>query len=210
MNHIRNFDKYKEKRNKEQQVQETPQVQKDSQIQETIMPMGNNWRVNTYVDIPQSLVNSYAKKVKETTGKDIKQFYGDQAIAQEITNWVLQTYLDSDHISAGALTGDEDVQTQMAQGPEGQAQVQMQPQAQMQAQPQVQAQPMDIQAQPQAQMQAQPQAQAQPMEAQPQAQMQAQPQAQAQPMDEFEEIGDEEELNLQDEEEEFPEEELPL
>ena len=33
------------------------------------------------VDIPQSLINSYVKKVKDSTGKNLRQFFGDVEIA---------------------------------------------------------------------------------------------------------------------------------
>jgi len=213
MKHIRKFESHREYR------------QKYDLIQELVMQKGNDWTVKANIDIPQSLINAYVKKTKETTGKDLKKFFGDAEIAQDMVKFVTTNFMDVDNIHGGALTGDEEqavqvegpdmtqpqAQVQMQPGMQAQPQMQMQPQGQVQ--PQMQAQPgMQAQPQVQAQMQAQPgEVQGQPgmMQGQPQAQPQAQPQVQvqAQAQGEFEDIEDEDELNLEEDENT---EELPL
>ena len=135
------------------------------------MQVNDIYKVKTMVDIPQSLINAYVKKVKSNTGKDLRQFFGDMDIAEEVIKWVTLNNLDVDKVPANALVG----------GPQGQGQGQMQAQPQMQGQPQGQAQ-----TQTQPQMQAQPQMQGQPQgqgdfeDIVPQGQGQAQGQAQGQ------------------------------
>ena len=191
MKHIKKFESYRVERKREEI------------IKESVLQVNDIYKVKSMIDIPQSLINAYVKKVKDNTGKNLRQFFGDMDIAEEIVKHVAQAGIDADKIPATALVG----------GVQGQAQAPVQGQAQPQAQtePQAQAQPMaEPQAQPQAQVQvqteAQPQAQAQTGEegfeevapqgqaqAQPvQAQPQAQPEAQGQAQEEEEETGEEE------------------
>ena len=178
MKHIRKFGNYQKNKRKE------------DIIKESVLQVNDIYKVRTMIDIPQSMINAYVKKVKDNTGKNLRQFFGDVDIAEEVVKYITQNFLNVDQIPAGALTGDAQAQTQ----PEGeQAQVQTQIEAQPQGQTQGQAQ---MQEEPQ--MQAQPQAQGQMQE---EPQIQAQPQAQGQ--GEFEEVQGEEEG-------EEGEEELPI
>jgi hypothetical protein len=175
MKHLRKFEKYTINRKKEEI------------IKESVLQVNDIYKVRTFIDIPQSLINAYVKKVKDTTGKNLRQFFGDVDIAEEVVKYINMNFLNVDQIPAGALMGD------------GQSQSESQPQAEPQAQPQ---------AEPQAQPQAQPQAEPQ---AEPQAQSQVQVQAEAEPQgetqkEEFEEVKEEGEK----EEGEEGTEELPL
>ena len=202
MKHIRTFESYRIKKNREEI------------IKESVLQVNDIYKVKTMIDIPQSLINAYVKKVKDTTGKNLRQFFGDVDIAEEIVKFINMDNLDVDKIPGGALMGGGQSQTQ--------TQPQAQPQVQVEAQPQAQTQEA-----PQAQTQEAPQAQAQPTEepaqaqeapaqgefeepqaqAQPQGQGEAQPQAQAQ---EAPAQGEEEEKEEGEEEKEEGEEELPL
>lgn len=186
MKHIRKFESYRNNK------------RRDEIIKESVFQVNDIYKVRTLIDIPQSLINAYVKKVKDNTGKNLKQFFGDVDIAEEIVKYVTLNFTNVDQVPAGALTGD-------AQGsPEGQkqAQPQTEPQAQTQAQPQSQTQSQG-QAQVQVQTEAEPQAQ-------PQSQTQSQGQVQGQ--GEFEEVGEEEgtEEETQGQSQEEGEEELPL
>lgn len=199
MKHIKKFESYRISKKREEI------------IKESVIQVNDIYKVRTMVDIPQSMINAYVKKVKDNTGKNLRQFFGDVDIAEEIVKYVTMTGLDADKIAANALMGGAQGQGQ------SQTQTQMEPQAQTepmgdmpQAQAQGQAAP-----QGQAQGQAAPQAQAQ---GQPQVQVQAeaQPQAQGQGQGNFEEVqgqgqaqgGQTEEEG--EEEKEEGEEELPL
>lgn len=196
MKHIRTFESYRIKKNREEI------------IKESVLQVNDIYKVKTMIDIPQSLINAYVKKVKDTTGKNLRQFFGDVDIAEEIVKYINMNNLDVDKIPGGALMGGGQSQAQT----QTQAQPQVQTEAEPQAQPQAQTQEAP-QAQPQAQAQEAPQAQAQPAqgefeEPQAQGQAQAQPaqgQAQAQQGQ-----AQEEEETAQGEETEEGEEELPL
>jgi hypothetical protein len=216
MKHIRTFENYRIKKNREEL------------IKEAVLQVNDIYKVKTMIDIPQSLINAYVKKVKDTTGKNLRQFFGDVDIAEEIVKYINLNNLNIDNIPGGALMGGQaqsqsQSQVQDNYGDEGQAQVQTEPQAQPQTQgegqAQVQTEPQaqpqtqgefeepqaQGQAQPQAQGQAQPQAQGQ---AQPQAQGQAQPQAQGQAQGQAEVEAQEGLEEVQGEEE--GEEDLPI
>ena len=175
MNHIRKFESFRRDKKREEI------------IKEAVLQVNDIYKVKSTIDIPQSLINAYVKKVKDNTGKNLRQFFGDMDIAEEIVKHVAQNGLDADKLSATALVG----------GSQEQSQVQSQPQAQTEAQPQVQSQAQP-QAQPQGEVQVQTESQPQ---AQPESQTQAQPESQGQ--GEFEEVQEEEEK------EEGGEEELP-
>lgn len=184
MKHIRQFESYSNKR------------KLDKAIKESVMVVDDIYRVNLTADVPQSLVNAYIKKVKDTLDKNARQFYSDVQIAEEITKHILQNGLNIDKLDPAPLFGGTP-QAQAQMQPQIQAQAQQMPQAQMQ--PQVQVQPgAQVQGQPQAQpVQGQP-VQGQPQGQEPQAQAQIQPaqsQPQAQPQaqgGDFEEVGEEE------------------
>ena len=182
MKHLRKFEKYTINRKKEEI------------IKESVLQVNDIYKVRTFIDIPQSLVNAYVKKVKDNTGKNLRQFFGDVDVAEEIVKYINTNFLNVDQIPAGALMGDAQGEGQA----QGQAQGQPEPQPQIQDQPQAQVEPK-----------AQPQVQVQP-QAQPQVQAEAQPKGQAQ--GEFEEVGKEEKEEEKEETEESEEgtEELPL
>jgi hypothetical protein len=190
---------------------------RDDIIKESVLQVNDIYKVRIMADVPQSLLNAYVKKVKDNVGKNLRQFFGDMDLAEEIVKWVVQNGLDSDKMPANALVGGAQGQGQSGaqqapaqMAPQGQAQTQMAPEGQMAPQGQGQSAP-----QGQAQGQAAPQGQAQPQvqaETQPQGQAQGQaaPQGQAQPQAQaqgqgYEEVNPEEE----EEEEEENEEELP-
>jgi hypothetical protein len=191
MKHVRKFESFRIKKNREEI------------IKESVLQVNDIYKVKTMIDIPQSLINAYVKKVKDTTGKNLRQFFGDVDIAEEIIKYVTLNFVDVDKIPGGAIMGG---QTQAQTQGQGQVQVQTEPQAQAEPQAQTQGQ-----AEPQAQAPAQgqapegefeePQAQT-PVEGQAQAPAQGQTQAPAQ--------GEEEPTQGQKEEEEEEEEELPL
>jgi hypothetical protein len=210
MKHIRTFENYRIKKNREEL------------IKEAVLQVNDIYKVKTMIDIPQSLINAYVKKVKDTTGKNLRQFFGDVDIAEEIVKYINLNNLNIDNIPGGALMGGQaqsqsQSQVQDNYGDEGQAQVQTEPQAQPQtqgegqaqvqtepqAQPQTQGEFEEPQAQGQAQPQAQPQAQGQ---AQPQAQPQAQGQAEVEAQEGLEEVQGEEEAQGEEE----GEEDLPI
>ena len=183
MKHIRTYENYRVIKNREEI------------IKESVLQVNDIYKVKTMIDVPQSLINAYVKKVKETTGKNLRQFFGDVDIAEEVVKYINMNNLDIEKIPGGALMGGQE---------QAQTQTQIQPEAQMdQTQPQVQMDQTQMQAQPQAQidqtqMQAQPQVEAQPQGEfeEPQAQPQVQVQAQQGEVEEEETEGEEEELPL--------------
>lgn len=178
MKHVKAFEKFRIQKNRE------------DIIKEAVYQVNDIYNVQVTVPITQAIINKYVQKVKETTGKNLRQFFGDVQLAEEITKWVMTNGLDVEKIPGGAILG-------------GQAQAQTQaqaPQAQTQEIPQVQAQTQAETPQVQTQVQGQGQVQVQPpVEGEfeePQAQA---PQVQGQAP-----------VQGQGEEEEEEEEELPL
>jgi hypothetical protein len=210
MSYTRKFESFKKTKSNKEVV--TPKPKKENSVNESSEMAGNVYKVVITVDVPNSLVSSYTKKVKDTFDKDITSTYGKASIAEELVRFVTMNYMNVDAIHAGALTGDPDpaqAQAQMVQTPMAQVQPQGQvaPQAQVQV-PQGQGQGLDLgQGQAQVQVpQGQGQAQVQVPQGQGQAQAQVNPdalaQAQAQvppAQGEFEEVQDDDEERDEDE-----------
>lgn len=100
MKHIRTFESYRIKKNREEL------------IKEAVLQVNDIYKVKTMVDIPQSLINAYVKKVKDSTGKNLRQFFGDVDIAEEIIKYINLNNLDIEKIPASALMGGAQSQAQ--------------------------------------------------------------------------------------------------
>ncbi len=196
MKHIRTFESYKTEKVKLKSINKSAFVEA---IKESVLQVGDIYKVRSMVDIPQSLINSYVKKVKDSTGKNLRQFFGDVEIAEELLKYITISGLDLEKIPGNALMGGAQGQTQgqgqgQAQG-QGQGQVQVDTQAEGQGQTQGQGQDQGQFEEPQGQAQGQGQGQAQGQgQGQAQGQGQGQTQGQGQAQEEGEE--GEEELPL--------------
>jgi len=172
MKHIRQFESFRVQKNR-QEI-----------ISEAVLQVNDIYKVKTMIDIPQSLINSYVKKVKDTTGKNLRQFFGDVDIAEEIVKYITLNNTDVEKIPGNALMGG--AQGQVQAQPQAQGQVETEGEAETQAQPQ---------AQPQAQEEVQPQAQEDEFE-EPQAQEESQEEGQEESQEEGQEESQEGEEEL--------------
>jgi hypothetical protein len=105
-------------------------------IKESVIQVGDIYKVRVMADVPQSLLNSYVKKVKDTTGKNVRQFFGDVEVAEELVRHIVTVGLDADALDANILLGGAQGQAQSTdQVQVADAQTQVQPAAQTQVQP---------------------------------------------------------------------------
>jgi len=128
MKYIRTFESYRGVKKKLASV--NPEIFKQA-INESVLQVGDLYKVRSMVDIPQSLINSYVKKEKDTTGRNLRQFFGDVEIAELLLQYITTAGLDLDKIPTGALTGQSQTQTQTQVQPGSQNTEEM-PQAQTQ------------------------------------------------------------------------------
>ena len=112
MKYIRTFDSYKDVKKKLTSVD--PEIFTQA-MNESVLQVGDLYKVRSMVDIPQSLINSYIKKVKDTTGKNLRQFFGDVEIAEELLKFITISNLDVDKIPGNALMGGSQAQAQGTQ-----------------------------------------------------------------------------------------------
>lgn len=120
-------------------------------VNEMVDAIDDFYRVSVDVDLPKSLIASFIKKVKESSGKDLRAEMGEKRLAERLVQWANENYLNIENLPVEIVTGSD------------KSPVQTQAQSQVQTQPQMDED--DTQAQPQAQPQAQ--AQVQPSQAQP-------------------------------------------
>jgi len=126
-------------------------------INEMVDAIDDVYRVSVDVDLPKSLISSFIKKVKESTGKDLRAEMGEKRLAERLVQWANENYLNIENLPVEIVTGSDKSPVQA----QAQTQVQVQPQSE-------DGEDMEGQVQPAAQAQAQPaQAQVQPSQAQP-------------------------------------------
>lgn len=133
----------------------------NSTINESVEAIDQSYRVSFDIDIPKALIASYIKKVKETAGKDLRQKWGEERLAEKLVQWALENYMNIENLPVDIVTGSDKAPVT----------------SQVQAQPQEPIQDIDTATQAQVQTQVQP-TQVQPTQVQ--ATVQATPQANAQ------------------------------
>ena len=211
MKHIRTFESHRTVKANLKSI--NPSVFEEA-IKESVLNVGDIYKVRSMVDIPQSLINSYVKKVKDTTGKNLRQFFGDVEIAEELVKHITTSGLDIDKIAGNALMGGAQGQGQAQEGQPAQVQVDTQAEtqpAQAETQPaQAETQPAQAQETQPAQAQETQPAQAQEPVAQPSAQFEEPAQAQEGQAQEGQAPAQEEEEEEGEKKEGEEEEELPL
>jgi len=98
MGYIRKYESYK-KAKKENRLEKS--------IKEAVvMKVDNAFKVKPIADISQSLINAYVKKVKEETGKELKDFFSEMDLAEALVKYVIEKGLDVDSIPSNALLGE--------------------------------------------------------------------------------------------------------
>lgn len=103
--------------------EEIAQLRREGKINESVSKVNDVYKVKATIDVPQSLVNKIAKKVKDDTGRDAKEVWSDVEIAEAIVTYVYNTFLNDESIPSAAVTGADEttpaqpagVQTQPAQ-----------------------------------------------------------------------------------------------
>jgi len=106
-----------------------------SRLNEGVIKIGNEYVVSD-IQVPVSLVNSYIKKIKDETGKNVRDFMSDYDVAFRLVNYSIENHLQIDNLPASVVMGDAAPESiEVTDTP-----------AQQNAQPQAQAQ--DVQAQP--------------------------------------------------------------
>jgi hypothetical protein len=135
----------------------SPQDTANKPINEMVDAIDDVYRVGFDVDVPRSLISSFIKKVKESTGKDLRTEMGEKRLAERLVQWAFENYMNIENLPVEIVTGSD------------KSPVQAQAQSQLQPQTQEEVPPQETQAQPQSQVQpAQSQVQATPQTAQAQ------------------------------------------
>lgn len=132
-------------------------------INESVEAIDQSYRVSFDIDVPKALIASYIKKVKESAGKDLRQKWGEERLAEKLVQWALENYMNIENLPVDIVTGTDkapvqaqaqaQIQTELpddvqdTQDAQAQSQVQAPAQAQTQAQSQVQAPTQNTQAQ---------------------------------------------------------------
>jgi len=151
---IFSFNDFKGKKSIKESVVDSPVVESpvvETPVNEMVDAIDDFYRVSVDIDLPKSLISSFIKKVKESTGKDLRAEMGEKRLAERLVQWANENYLNIENLPVEIVTGSD------------KAPVQAQTQVQSQEEPDEDAQPQDD-SQPQVQPQAQVQPQSQPVQ----------------------------------------------
>jgi hypothetical protein len=143
-----------------------------SLITENVISQSDAYEVIKALQIPKSLVKAYIKKIKDESGQNMTELYGENIIAEKIIDYIATNYMNIENLPVSILLGSE---YDSAQVQPAQAQVQLQPQGQENIQAQATAQEIGGQEEGQG-----AQIQIQDEEGQPQVQIDVQTQGQGQ------------------------------
>ena len=67
----------------------------------------NNDYIISGIELPQSLINSYVKKVKDSTGTNLRHMHSDSYIAEQIVKFIVSEYSDADKLPLSILLGED-------------------------------------------------------------------------------------------------------
>ena len=92
--HIRTFSRF----------QEIKKAFENKNIKEAVVQIDDVYKVGG-IEVLQTTINSYVKKVKTETGKNLRQMFSDMEIADQLVRYVASNRLDVDKIPSSALLG---------------------------------------------------------------------------------------------------------
>lgn len=108
-NFIRDFKKFQSRKRNDvsEKVVNKLTKTKETKVEESVVVRDSKYVVGGVV-VEQSFINSYIKKVKDQTGKTLRQMYSDQDIAEELVKYLVDTHGDVENIPVSALLGGEE------------------------------------------------------------------------------------------------------
>jgi len=123
-------------------------IQQESVVNEMVDAIDDFYRVSVDVDLPKSLVSSFIKKVKESSGKDLRADMGEKRLAERLVQWSMENYLNIENLPVEIVTGADKSPVQAQSQVQAQPQSQEEPEGGEETQPQAQPQAQPSQAQP--------------------------------------------------------------
>lgn len=74
-------------------------------INENVIAMDDCYRVQSFVDIPKSLVTAFLNKIKNETGKKAGELYSETQIAELISSYVSTNFLNVENLPVDIAMG---------------------------------------------------------------------------------------------------------
>lgn len=108
-----------------EEVEEEEEEEETETVNEGAQLFDNTWKVRSRVEIPVTLINAYKKKVQQETGEDLMKKWSEQELAEEITKYVVTSFLNIENLPVSLVTGAvAEPQAQVSQEMPTQTQVQ--------------------------------------------------------------------------------------
>lgn len=105
---------------------------KNGKVSEMVEPINDMYRVSLDVDVPKSLINTFIKKVKDETTRDLRQSKSEMQLAEKIVQYVNENFIVIENLPVSMVvsTDQKAVQSQVQTdelAPEPQLQTQEEP-----------------------------------------------------------------------------------
>lgn len=129
MNNLHGYNEFRNKRvdtlneDLEQIVDETPELEEEEENQEVeesveesaddgLLTEGAQlfdsvWKVRSRVEVPVTLINNFVKKVQAETGEDLRKKWSEQELAEEITKYVITSFMNIENLPVSLITGEQ-------------------------------------------------------------------------------------------------------
>ena len=77
-----------------------------SLITENAVSNGDAWKIISPIEIPKSIVKAYIKKVKDESGQNLSETFGEVNLAEMIVSYVLNTFTKIENLPSSIALGD--------------------------------------------------------------------------------------------------------
>ena len=78
-----------------------------NKLNEGVIKIGGDYILSD-IAVPVSLVNSYVKKIKDETGKNVREMMSDLDVAYRLGKYCMENYMEIENLPASILLGESD------------------------------------------------------------------------------------------------------
>lgn len=75
-------------------------------VNETVIKMGDVYKVKSAIDVPKSLINAFVSKAKKDSNKDPRETWSDMDLAEMIVAYVTSTFMNIESLPLEGILGE--------------------------------------------------------------------------------------------------------
>ena len=82
-------------------------------VHESVMKIGDTFKVKTFVEIPKSLINQFVSKAKKEHNLDTRENWSDTDLAEMFVDYVIANYLNIESLPVNSILGTDGNSTEL-------------------------------------------------------------------------------------------------